>query len=293
MLNLRRRKPKPRYYYRFVRVNGKRKRAYVGKVSDPAVQIVMRHDRLRAAADKQAEEKRKAQQNRCRQLKLLWAHLLEILRSWRVLGLRFINPQPASPISPNSLLSPYPWQGDPLDRYHQIQRLISERVITPEHVQCVTQAAGKKHMGAFHELAGIIKYERKVFAAAVDLLSICRDHLFESIAEDCPITRAAIEASIVQLNVDNGYAAASAMERLLIEAISIAYFESMAFGALSFEADHGPTHARALSDTANQAARRFIDLFQILNAYRKHHDGVSGAESRTDAPSESPVSTGA
>jgi len=270
-----------RYYYRNVNINGKRKRTYVGKASDPAVRIVMRNDRLRAAEEKLAAEKRKTQQTRCRQIKSFWVHLLQIVRSWQVLELGCIAAKPAAP---TSLTSPYPWQGDPLDRYHQIRRLMSEHVITAEQVQRVIQAGRENKLTAVRELAGIIAYERKVFAGAVDLLSICRDQLVESIAADCPITRAAIEASIVQLNVDNGYAAASAMERLLIEAISITYFESMAFGALSFEEDHGPTHARALSDTANQATRRFVDLFQILNAYRKHHEHVSAAESRTDTP---------
>ena len=137
MLNLRRRKPKPPYYYRYVRINGKRKRAYVGKVSDPSVQIVMRNDRLRAAEEKLAAEKRKAQQKRCRQIKPFWAHLLQILRSWRVLELGCITAQSASP---TSLTLPYPWQGDPLDRYHQIRRLMSEHVITTEQVQRAIQA---------------------------------------------------------------------------------------------------------------------------------------------------------
>jgi hypothetical protein len=272
------------YYYRFVYTNGKRRLAYVGKAADPKVQLVMRNDRLLAAEEKMGEETRKAQQKRCREFKVVWAHLMQILVTWKVLTLANAGrstKSPAEPTSPSaqaSLLVPYPWQGNWPKRFRKIRFLISERVVTSsqvdQQIDQIVQAGEEDVDAAIGDFTGTVAYQRKVFAAAVDLLAICRDLLFESIAKDCPITRAAIEAAMTQRNLDNGFAAASPMERLLIESLTVTYFESMAFSALSFENDHGSTHAKKLSDTANQAARRFVVLWELLDGYRKHHAGL-------------------
>ncbi len=281
------------YYYRFVYTDGKRRLAYVGKATDPKVQLVMRNDRVLAAEAKAAEESRKAQQKRCKEMQVVWAHLLPILGTWEVLALAntrrstkspAASTSPSSPNPPASLTTPYPWQGNWPECFSQIRFLISQRVVTPslvdQQLEQIVQAGEEGVDAAINEFTGTVAYQRKAFAAAVDLLSICRDFLFESIAADCPITRAANEASITQLNRDNGFAAASPLERLLIEALSMTYFESLAFSALSFDDAHGPTHAKVLSDTANQAARRFVDLWDTLNGYRKHHAGVLEQESK-------------
>ncbi|HBJ33831.1 MAG TPA: hypothetical protein DDZ51_03505, partial [Planctomycetaceae bacterium] len=270
-------KSNSRYYYRYVHAGGKRKRVYVGKVTDPAVQVVMRNDQLQAAEEKAATERFKLQQKRCKQVKMVWAHLTQILGLWETIELGRVprsSKSKAAPTSPNSLTSPYPWQGNLPERFQQIRFLLSERVIAPGQsdrlVEQLVEAEPDDNAAELRELGQFIDYKRKVFVAGVDLLSICRDFLIVSIAGDCPVTQAVIEAAITELNRNNGFAAAKPMEQLLIEALSLTYFESLAFSALSFSENHGPTHAQVFSDTANQAARRFVALSEMLEGYRNH-----------------------
>jgi hypothetical protein len=171
------------FYYRYVYTNGKRRLAYVGKATDPKVQLVMRNDRLLAAEAKAAEEKRKAQQKRCKEIKPVWAHLMQILGTWKVLALasaRRSKKSPAAPTSPSaqaSLLVPYPWPGNWPKRFRQIQFLISQRLVTPsqvdQQIDQIVQAGEVDIDAAIGEFTGTVAYQRKVFAAAVDLLAIC------------------------------------------------------------------------------------------------------------------------
>jgi hypothetical protein len=111
-----------------------------------------------------------------------------------------------------------------------------------------------------------------------------------SIAGDCPVTQAVIEAAVTELNRNNGFAAARPMEQLLIEALSLTYFESLAFSALSFSENHGPTHAQVYSGTANQAARRFVALSEMLDGFRNHHARLAEQDSSEQEVSEQEVS---
>ena len=285
------------YYYRYIDVGGKRKRTYVGKVTDPAVQIIIRNDQLRAAEEKAALERFKLQQKRCIEVKTVWAHLTEICGLWETIELvsvsRSSKSRPA-PTSPYSLTSPYPWRGNLPARFQQIRFLLSERVITPGQferlIEQVVEADPDNNAAELRELSQFVGYMRKVFVAGVDLLSVCRDVLMVSIAGDCPVTQAVIEAAITELNRCNGFAAARPMEQLLIEALSLTYFESLAFSALSFSENHGPTHAQVYSDTANQAARRFVALSEMLDGFRNHHARLAEQESSEQEVSEQEVS---
>jgi hypothetical protein len=258
------------YYYRPIAGVAKRKRSYVGSLDRADVRLVMRNDQLQMACEKAAADHQKLVSTNCKMLPAVWSQVMAILDTWRVLEISHAGRRFAEP---SLTLHPYPWSGDRSrrDRYFQVRRLFYEEIQTPRNIEQLQRAGLANQIQAIRRLAGVIAHQRLIYTGVVDLLSICRDCMVEAVADGCPLVIAGQELQRILLNRRTGYEQAEPMERLFIEATTLTYMESFAYGALGFSDSHKPTHASLLSNTANQAMRRLTRLFNVLSDYRRFH----------------------
>lgn len=267
------------YYYRFNENGEKRRREYVGTADDPEVKLVLRNDRLEDAVDKAEYTHRRSIRENEKLLRAAWPQVMLILEKWRVLQIAYPGKRYAEP---PVTLDAYPWPGrrSPMQRVQDVRWIFCQFDFTPSYVEQLQRACQAKDGNAIRLLKAVIEYQRELYTGAVDLMSICRDCMVDMFAQGCPIATAGLDTQRWLIKKTLGYEEAEPVERLMIEAASLTYLESFAYGTVALSEHRKLTHAGLLSNTANQALRRFTRLFSMLNQWRK----VNGSSRGTLGP---------
>ncbi|MCM2370383.1 hypothetical protein [Aporhodopirellula aestuarii] len=165
------------YYTKVKRIDGKLKKEYVGRLSDPCVGILVREERLRKATAAARVVEINAEVEKAKQTEAHFIKIVQTSRCWKVL-LRIINLQPATA---ETLPMSTPLSSE-LPKLH----LLSE----------TCRLANQGDEAAAAKLNQWINAAPELFSKATDALELARETLVRDLAGESAETEALLRSKL-------------------------------------------------------------------------------------------------
>jgi len=235
-----------------------------------------------AAMKKLETERKRSVESLFRAQKTFWLPLLETFRNWQVLEMRF----PEASNTPLDSLTLEDFQAmSTRERFYLIKGLFNLQPVTLDGLDQMIRDAATGDRSDVFKLNRLKDVHHKTIESAAILLAFCHDGLFEITDEYYSVPRTKFEAWITRLKRDEGLAAVSSpVEGLLIDAISITYFQLMIWTEQRSGFDHGTGSYHGFTYNIDQANRQYQLLKAILNDYRMNRFGKSDVFAKPDMP---------
>lgn len=257
---------KKKYEYWSIRDGHKVRRMYVGRRSEPAVELASRARRLSAAIKKSQAQSLRDLRSSAQATKKLLTLPTTVASKWRLLeGSRFGGDRAQNDPRAHTLDS----QAELISQAQYLLRTI----MTPARFNRLEVAAQSGDPIAQRELGEQLKKHRELIATSLDLVEIAKATVIEGLVGSSPSTAVVIETKIQQdlneLEIDK---CQSSIERLLCELTAVTFINAFKNQMLCLQGiNHQGTEAfrQSMAASANKqfttAAKALVDLRRKQN----------------------------
>src|SRR6056297_895614 len=239
------------YYYRSVRSENRVRKEYVGPMSSPAVELVQRADRLKAAVQTASRKFVRCEADVFGRQNLAFTTLGQIIGCWRSLSR-----------SPQSLVYRKPDRipSDPqvlTETRQTVDQIMQKRLTESEYLE-LAERADNGDTEAYEQLRHAARYDQELLDLGGDLVAVVRQFTVESLAGDCARTRALVEGQIDSVvavvqrdQVDDP------LEKMLIDVMTVSWLTTMKAHGLASRSTQAGKAGEFWETAARKGGRQF------------------------------------